>query len=424
MNVYINRINKYIIIYYAILLLIMVMRTSLSAPNLIIRLGYLLAFFIPIISKYTKLYLPCVITFMTVCTYNYAFGYLPYDIGAYFYISLVSWIIAIATNGHKTTYMSTLFFVVLFYVAVINIIYGGSLSHTFCGMATVGLGMLITGNDYHFNRYAMLNSFTIISFILSVIYLYNYETFLMTYNQFDGLERSGWTDPNYLSCVIGSGVITSLILLLRERNSSVFVKIFWAITVVVSFIAQILMASRGGLLSVGIAALILILFTNTNKIYKVVIVLLILLMIYELYTNDYFELLLYRIENDTGGGGSGRVDIWKHKFSSFISDGNVFSWLWGVGYDRAFKMGAGGGYMGFHNDYLAILCGYGVIGFLTFLYLLFIRPFRYLNNNWPIVLSLVTYLALTCFTLEPISSGRITFIAFYALILICAKTES
>lgn len=422
MNVYINRINKYIIIYYAILLLIMVMRTSLSAPNLIIRLGYLLAFFIPIVSIYTKLYLPCVITFMTVCTYNYAFGYLPYDISAYFYITLISWIIVTATNPQKTTNISSLFFVVLFYVAFINIIYGGNLSHAFCGMATVGLGMLVTGNDFRFNRYAMLNSFAILSFVLSVIYLYNYETFLVTYNHLDRQERSGWTDPNYLSCVIGSGIVTSLILLLKER-ANILIKIFWAITMGLSFVAQLLMASRGGVLSVGVAVAILILFSNTSKLNKVVLVLLISLLIYELYTNNYFELLIYRIENDTGGG-SGRFDIWDLKLSSFISEGNVFSWLFGIGYDRAFKMGTTGGLMGFHNDYLAILCGYGVIGFLTFLYLLFIRPFRYCKKNWPVVLSLVAYLAVTCFTLEPISAGRITFIAFYALILICAKTES
>ena len=422
MEIYRNRINKYIIIYYAILLLIMAIRTSMSAPNAIIRLVYLLAFFIPIVFKYTKLYLPCVVIFMTVCTYNFAFGYLPYDISAYFYITLVSWIITTATNTKKLANISTLFFVVLYYVGSINILYGGSLSHAFYGMAAVAIGMLITGNDIRFNRFAMLNCFSIISLVLSAIYLYNYESFLETYSQVDGQERSGWNDPNYFSCVIGAGVVTSLILLLKERNSTIFIKIFWIITIVVSFVAQALLASRGGVLSVGVTALILIIFSNIGKFYKVILVLLISIFIIVLYTNDYFELLLYRIENDTSGG-SGRIDIWNLKISTFISDGNVFSWLFGVGHDQAVKLGTSSGAIGFHNDYLAILCGYGIVGLLTFVYLLFVRPFRYIYNDRTTVLALVIYLAVTCFTLEPISSGRITFIGFYALILICSKVK-
>lgn len=396
-------------------------RTSLSAPNSIIRFGYLLAFFIPIIFKYTQLYLPCLITFMTVCTYNYAFGYLPYNTSAYFYITLVSWIIATAVKTKNITNVSALFFAVLFYVGSINIIYSGNLSYAFYGMATVGIGMQVIGNDVRFNRLAMLNSFAIISFVLSVIYLYNYETFLNTYNQFDAIERSGWTDPNYLSCVIGAGIITSLILLIKERKSSVFIRIFWIITIVVSFVAQVLVASRGGILSVGVAAMILILFSKISKFYKVLLILLLSLFITILYTNDYFELLLYRVENDTNGG-SGRLDIWDLKISTFISEGNVFTWLFGIGHDQAFKLGVSAG-RGFHNDYLAILCGYGLVGLLTFFYLLFIHPFKYVRNDRSIILALVLYLAVTCLTLEPISAGRITFIGFYALILIYSKVK-
>ena len=415
-----TKINKYIILYYAVLLLVMAFRTSLTPPSAIIRSVYLLAFFIPIITKYNQLYLPCVVTFMTICTYNYAFGYLPYATEVYFYISLATWVISAVITHQRLPRISILFFAILYYVGTINLIYSGDLSNAFYGMAAVGIGMLITGNDFQFNRFAMLNSFAIISFSLSVIYLYNYDTFLETYNQLDKLERSGWTDPNYLSCIIGSGVITSLILVLKERKSSFLIKIFWVITIFISFFAQVLMASRGGILSVGVASLILILFSDISKRYKVIVVFFISLLITVLYTNDYFELLLYRIENDTGGG-SGRLDIWKLKLSTFMSEGNVFSWLFGIGHDRAFKLGSNSSYIGFHNDYLAILCGYGIIGLFAFIYLLFVRPFKYTCNDRSIVLSLVVYLAVTCLTLEPISAGRIPFIGFYALILICAN---
>ena len=120
-----NRVNKYIITYYAILLLIMAFRTSQSAPDAIARLGYIAAFYIPIILKYTSLYLPCLVTFMTICTYNYAFGYLPYEMSTYFLLSLISFVFVLGTERSRSISIHPLFFILAFYVCVINILDSG-----------------------------------------------------------------------------------------------------------------------------------------------------------------------------------------------------------------------------------------------------------------------------------------------------------
>ena len=250
----------------------------------------------------------------------------------------------------------------------------------------------------------------------------NFERFLESYNVIDKLERSGWTDPNYLSCIIGMGVITSLILLMRESTYHIMYKIFYVLTIGLSIISQVLMASRGGLLCVSVSVVVLLLFANIKFRYKLLLLIAIFSFVVFLYTNNYFELLVYRIEHDTGDG-SGRLDIWKLKLHEFFSEGNIGDWIFGLGHSSAFKLGYGESGFGFHNDYLAILCGYGLFGLMAFLYFLFILPFKHIKARSVIVFSMIVYLALACMTLEPMSAGRFPYIAFYALILIYAKVE-
>ena len=75
--------------------------------------------------------------------------------------------------------------------------------------------------------------------------------------------------------------------------------------------------------------------------------------------------------------------------------------------------------MGFHNDFLAIFCGYGILGLILFIYIIFIVPFANIQrSDRPILISLIVYLLIASLTLEPLASGNITFWAFYYLILL------
>jgi O-antigen ligase len=123
------------------------------------------------------------------------------------------------------------------------------------------------------------------------------------------------------------------------------------------------------------------------------------------------------MENDSMD--SGRMEIWSAKLLLFINDGNIFTWLFGIGYENAFNLSDSSQTMGFHNDFLAILCGYGVLGLILFIYIIFIVPFANIHrSDRPILISLIVYLLIASLTLEPLASGNITFWAFYYLILL------
>lgn len=182
--------------------------------------------------------------------------------------------------------------------------------------------------------------------------------------------------------------------------------------------SQLLLASRGGLLCVAISSLILIMFANVRNGYKLIVSFLLIGALVWLYTNDYFQLLEYRILNDSTGG-SGRVDIWKMKLSLFASESNVFNWIFGLGHNRALQLSFNNQAIGFHNDFLAILCSYGLIGVGMMVYMIFVLPFKGNTiSSRPIIVALVVYLVLACLTLEPLSSGRLTYFAFYYLIIL------
>lgn len=275
------------------------------------------------------------------------------------------------------------------------------------------------GKERQYNLRLLLNCFCVASLCLALIYLLNYEKFLTDYRGASGMERSGWTDPNYLSCIIGMGIVSAFYQLLTVSQKNLIQIFLWLLTIGITFIAQVLMASRGGLLSVSVSCMILIFLTDTKFKHKLFFALLIMLFIYWMYQNNYFELLEYRIQHDSGTG-SGRTEIWARKYADFSNE-NLSNILFGVGYDRSLLLGGYSNGVAFHNDFLAILCQYGVFGFGLFMYLL-IRPFYNLKRKELItIFSMIIYIILTCMTLEPFSAGRLTYFGFYLMILVLAN---
>ena len=410
--------NKFILFYYGILLLVLAFRTSESMPNIMVRLIYLVLFFAPIITKYKYLFLPTLICFFTVGTYGFAYSYFPYMMWVYCIISLLAFIIS--TNDISYIKVSPLVIFIILYVSCVNLVSSGNIQDLGYSIMTTSISSLIIGPNIRQNKALLLNAFSIISITLSIIYLINYESIIETYNVIDEVERSGWTDPNYFSCVIGMGVISSLVQLMIDDNRDKILRACRIIVVVISFIVQLLLASRGGLLSTLIAASVIFIYSKINSKYKVLILFSTVILCVLLYLNGYFDLLIYRVENDTDG--SGRLVIWHNKLLAFGRDCNILQWFFGVGYEASFQLASTGKGVGFHNDFLAVLCNYGLVGFAIFIYMLFVYPIKYMTRvSRPVVLALVVYLALSCMTLEPISAGRITYIVFFYLILLCAK---
>lgn len=76
---------------------------------------------------------------------------------------------------------------------------------------------------------------------------------------------------------------------------------------------------------------------------------------------------------------------------------------------------------GFHNDYIAILVEYGIVGTLLFASLL-LSPIKN-SCNKILVISIVVYIAMAASTLEPISGGMIMYFCFLLYAYVIGKSK-
>ena len=326
--------------YYIVLMIVTVVRTTETEPNAIIRIGYLLAFFMPIVLKYSELFSVCLVSFMTVGTYSFAYSFFPYQLVIYPIICLFTYIICKGGYGLSLTKNGALLFFSSIYVLLVDVLNGGSPQNIFYSLLLIIFFVLLKGGNATYNLSLMFNGFAATSLALSIVYLSNYEKFVVSYGQGE-FERSGWTDPNYLSSIIGMGILTSFVQILRKRNAALPLKLFWIVCAGLSLISQLLMASRGGILATALSIVIVFMFMKIRSIYKVGVFVILCVFIFWLYNSGFFDLLEYRILSDDGSG-SGRTVIWVKKLNAFIEEGNPLQWIFGLGYESAFKLAGEG----------------------------------------------------------------------------------
>lgn len=403
------------IFYYLLLLCISVFWSSETEPPTIVRYGYLAAFFIPLMVRYQQYFPACLICFMAISTNGYAFGFFPYAGYMYFIITLFG-VFFIQHNKKPNIPSCAIFF--LIYTFIVNITTSDNPQNIFYSSIVALLFSFYTAQDTMQGVRSMLTCFCVVALTLSIIYYMNYDRFLQSYNGLSDMERSGWTDPNYLSCIMGMGVVSSLLQFIKSPKAGLVHKFFWIFTIIITFSAQLLIASRGALLAEIIAVPILLATTKISRKRKFLILSALVFFVCWLYSNSYFELMEYRILNDSGTGG-GRSVVWEQKLSAFF-ESNLFNQLFGIGFVDGLKLGTGKEF-GFHNDFIAMLCDYGYIGLVLFISCLLYPIFKTTKSLRYEVVALVAYLAVVCFSLEPISSGRLPYFGFYFLILLYSK---
>lgn len=423
--------NIYVVIYYAILLLMLASRKdATSEPSLIIRIGFLIAVITPCIFSKSVSY-PAIITmFLTISRYGFAYSYMPYMTYIYAFITLI--VVLIYSRYNKVYNIKIPPFLVFFtiYVFLVDTITGIGNSHSkfpedifYCYIILLCF-FVISSKLYTQTIKQLPYIFVIITIVLSLYFLLNRTQFSQDYGHNSGLERSGWTDPNYFGMVIGIGTIIGFIKLMsiNRKYLSLFEKIVYIFGIIISIPALVINASRGALLSVIVSFVIVLLFSNVKIRYKIFIVTVCLLGMVYLYNNNYFELLEYRINNDDSTG-SGRTTIWTNKLQAYIN-GSPMNWIFGYGY-------AGGAHitgsaLGFHNEFVAFIVDYGIIGLFALCYMLYypIKCIKRNNNNYYAVIALTTYITLCLMTLEPLSLAIPTFYVLYLYIVLLSKTPS
>lgn len=413
----------YICVYYLVLLCIMVSWTNPNAaPPTIVRLVFMGAVFIPTV--YLKNgWLPAVLTcFLSIGQYGISFSYMPETISLYMWLMLALFILYGRKKNLKI--FPRWLYVFPFYIILIDLFADNTIYHIFYALIVTCLASYLFGNDYDDAEKKMSIAFIVVTIVLCYYFLFFSDKFSESYGQLGAeLERVLWTDPNYLGCVIGMGTICCGIKL-TDKSLNRIIRFVLLAVIGLSFIVLIQNASRGALVAVLLGCSVLYVSSPVKVFYKLLFLCLVITFIVFLYNNSYFDLLEYRMGNDSTG--SGRTIIWERRLTEFFQAPSL-SFIFGYGHDAAMTLGTPYR-IGSHNDYVAFLVEYGIIGFASYLYMLAFPIIKILKKGvlegFYQVLTLSVYIAVGCFTLEPFTLGRIPFYMFYLyMILVVNKYQ-
>lgn len=408
--------------YYSVLLIAILTMDSLEAPGIVVRIIYLLSFTLPILIFIPQHFPALLIAYMSVGTNHFAFTYFPYDMNYYPVLAVLG--IVLMNRRCVKSRPPKLLIIISILVLFVDLVTNNRVESIFYSFLTLILLSCYLNYQSPNQRLFFVFMLCIMALAISYVYLANYKDFLVIYSKVDsGVERGGWSDPNYLGCTVGMGVMAALVLLMNKTTKHFYYRLLGIVTICVSVIAMVLMASRGALLSLTLGVTYFVLMSRTSKKVKIVVIACLVGFTFYLMNSSYVELLQYRLSTESDDGGNGRFWIWQFKLDAFFNDGTVFNFLFGYGYNGALYLGDRG-YWAIHNDFVALLCDYGLVGLSLFLYMLYYPIKIARNDNKVTVTALLLYLVLCCCSLEPFSAGRLPFYGFYLLILCMAKSKT
>ena len=268
-------------------------------------------------------------------------------------------------------------------------------------------------------------AFVIASVVISIVYWLNYDTYVEDYGWETGLTRSFYKDPNYQGSIIGMGVVLAVWLLLNDKAAVWWQRILCAIGIAVPLITVFTLASRGALVAVVGVIILLILVSDTRKGHKALVVLFGVMLVAYAYSHHYMDLVIARLHEQSMHTGAARLFIWESKTDAFLRETNPFHWLFGMGYRNAielgqFKLVLTTSNVAFHNQFLAVLVTYGLVGLAGFAALLWLPIHKAVKGNKLLTAVLISYLILVCMTLEPLTIGLPAFYFYYLFVYIQA----
>lgn len=153
-----------------------------------------------------------------------------------------------------------------------------------------------------------------------------------------------------------------------------------------SFIILVLSSNRAGLASVALALLIHIFKLKKISVKKLMFNLLVFIgisiFIYQQYTtkNSALEFMIQKSSSQIEEDSEARFIIASHSFDLFVSD--FFNLFFGFGFfDDNHIIDSGFNFSSYHNSYLDIFFGIGIIGSILFLKTFYFKSIPFLRNN-------------------------------------------
>lgn len=408
-------------IYYFLMMLILVSWNNPdSLPPFIYRITYAIALLSPMIMIKKDL-LPIVLfTYIAISAASYAVSYMPTDGLNVTFILLICLFLS-QQQIDEGLHISMPIWVLMAFTGLTDFFFADRLysAYSFLILAIVGTRFIDKKNVNLIHWIAF--SFMVVTIVLALEFMMVGNGFTITYTA-GALTfiRKGWADPNYFGCQLGVGVLMAATeLLYKGKALGRWLKIICWFAIILGTLTIVETASRGAILALVGGLLCLIMFSNINLSNKIRLFIGLVIFGGILFYSGTSNLLLARFANDAGDAG-GRTAIWAIKFDAFIRSADIGQWLMGVGRTGGIALGF---YEGFHNDYIAFLVEYGIIGFIFFLLFLLYPLFKSGIYTKGIVLSSVSYLMLCCVSLEPITAGYLFYFYFYLFILFVTQTD-
>lgn len=414
--------DKILYIYYFLLILSLAFYTNMNAsPNIVIRLGYLAALILPLL-KMVEVFPAIIICALGISKNTFAFPLMPTDMVYYIVLALGFAFLALSQRDF-TTKINPIFYFALIYIGLNDIAFQGEISQMTIAFFICILFYLCMEDDLDFGTRFLPLSFILISLTISFWAIFFPEAQTNSYNKVGEMEQIGWTDPNYLSAALGAGLVIAVRDLVKGGNRLIYTTILY-LTILGSSIALLLLASRGAILSVVFSTTIFVVSSKTNIKTKAIAIGAAGLFLLFLYTNQYMDFVMARVEADDGTG-SQRTKVWISKINDFFLIDNPLTWTFGVGQDEGARLGVSIGkaidYFSTHNDFLSILIYYGFVGVAIFLSLI-AYPLRICSKeDRPQIIALLAYLLMCSMTIEPLAHGTFVYWGLFLYVMVLAR---
>ena len=405
--------------YFFLLMILCTWFSTTSAPPMPLRLIFLAALIIPFFFKNITGYVPVILCFTSIAAYGFSHSYMPTEKYIYLLITGILFLFNInkINSFQKPPTILALFSV---YVLIVDLSTGKQMTEiAYCLLIILISFFLVSKDGYEKNNYIL--AFMLVTIILSI--------FFFTYGQSSAIEvsetgRRSWRDPNYFGNVCGMGVIVAYNMIINKLSPNKTFKRIALLSIIMGMLLLVMNASRGAFLSMGVSILIITLFSKTDSKTKFGVATLVITGFIAMYYFGVFDILADRFFNDDDVTGNGRTVIWEAKMLGYIGL-PIHAKILGIGYEGGFNLAIPGGF-GFHNDFLAFLVDYGIVGIIMLLSLLFYPIKRAWKSPQKriIVTSMVVFLIICCSTLEPLTIGYLPFWYYYMMIVLFAKWDA
>jgi hypothetical protein len=404
--------------YYLVLLLIAVSWTQkeLVEPNIVLRLLFTLLFILPLF-RFRNLAPAVIAIFATIRMFSVApYGYLPSDIMFYFCLTLLLFFIDIIQKNYRDrrTFSfdrpSKRLIVLLTIVLLSNSL---NLITEYAFLILLVTSMMLSRFVRSSDEFQMMEiAFMVVTFCLSVYaFIFRNDFAVKDFVSKGVIERSYWTDPNYLGGVLTIGIVISFYYFMNKVEDKVVYRMSYLVIFIAGFITLGMLASRGAFLA-AIVPMLYILYKKTNSIKNLVFVVVFVgITITALSSTDYFAGLEARMNIDDPTG-SHRTEIWEESFNRFI-DSDMLMLLVGGGTNYSnllCQKAMRGKNTSPHNNYLVVLYDYGILGLIIFLSILY----SWFTKNFHNVLAVSLALQFSVLSLTLVPLG---FLPFWFLVI-------